>query len=82
MVRLWGYLKKYPDKSISIDARDPIYAPDHANELQPDFADQYSYASEPIDAMFPEPLGAELAITIFLIVIMHTTKSLEDRFLE
>ena len=27
MIRLWGYLRKYPDKSISIDARDPIYAP-------------------------------------------------------
>lgn len=65
MVRLFGYLKKYPDKSISIDGRDPIYAPDHEDELRPDFADQYSYASEEIDSMFPEPLGPELATTIF-----------------
>jgi len=65
MVRLWGYLKKYPDKSIAIDARDPIYAPEHGSELQPDFADQYSYASEEIDAMFPRAIGAELAVTIF-----------------
>ena len=65
MVRLFGYLKKYPDKSLSIDGRNPIYAPDHESELRPDFADQYSYASEEIDRMFPEPLGAELATTIF-----------------
>jgi hypothetical protein len=58
-------LKKYPDKSISIDARDPIYAVGHEAELRPDFADQYSYASEEIDKMFPTPLGPELATTIF-----------------
>jgi hypothetical protein len=65
MIRLWGYLRKYPDKSISIDARDPIYAPNHEDGLQADFADQYSYASEEIDQMFPTPIGTELAVTIF-----------------
>lgn len=65
MIRLWGYLKKYPDKSIAIDARDPIYAPEHGAELKPDFADQYSYATDAFDERFPEPLGKELPVTIF-----------------
>jgi len=65
LLRLWGYLKKYPDKAVAIDARDPIFDPKEPVEFEPDFGDQYGYASEDMDPMFPEPIYDELTVSIF-----------------
>jgi hypothetical protein len=65
VLRLWGYLKKYPDKAVAIDARDPIFNPTEPIDFQPDFEDQYGYATEDIDPMFPEALYDELTVSIF-----------------
>lgn len=65
LLRLWGYLKKYPDKALAIDARDPIFDPKEPVDFEPDFEDQYGYAKEELDPMFPEPLGDELTTSIF-----------------
>jgi hypothetical protein len=63
--RLWGYIKKYPNKSISINASEPRYHPVKPEEFKADFEDQYRYAKEEFDPRFPKPLGAELDTTIF-----------------
>jgi hypothetical protein len=65
--RIFGYLKKYPNKAIGIVDIDPII---NRNELEEfhnsyDFKDQYAYAYEEIDEHFPEPLGKELPVSIF-----------------
>jgi hypothetical protein len=65
VLQLWGYLKKYPDKAVAIDAREPIFDPMEPEDFEPDFEDQYRYASEDIDPMFPEPLHSELPVSIF-----------------
>jgi hypothetical protein len=65
LLRLWGYLKKYPDKAVAIDARDPLFDPKEPVEFEPDFGDQYGYASEDMDPMFPEPIYDELTVSIF-----------------
>jgi hypothetical protein len=65
VLRLWGYLKKYPDKALAIDARDPLFDPKEPEDFQPDFEDQYRYATEELDPMFPEALGEELTGSIF-----------------
>ena len=65
VLRLWGYLQKYPDKSICFDARKPMYNIKEFEQLKPDFEDQYRYASEEIDPRFPEALHKELVVSIF-----------------
>ena len=65
LFRVWGYLKKFPNKSIGICAEDPIYE-QPLTEFKADFEDQYRYAKEEIDPGFPEPKGKPLATTIFV----------------
>ncbi len=65
--RIFGYLKKYPNKAIGIVDKDPVI---NRNELEEfhnsyDFEDQYAYAYEEIDERFPDPLGKELPVSIF-----------------
>ncbi len=65
--RIFGYLRKYPNKAIGIVERDPIVnkdlLQDHTTNY--DFEDQYAYAHEEIDDRFPEPKGPELPVSIF-----------------
>ena len=64
MFRLWGYLKKFPNKLIGICAQDPVYE-EPLEEFRADFEDQYEYTSEKIDLAFPEPKGKPMATCIF-----------------
>ncbi len=65
--RIFGYLKKYPNKAIGIVERDPIVNKDILQEITHncDFEDHYAYAHEEIDERFPEPKGEELPVSIF-----------------
>jgi hypothetical protein len=54
LFKVWGYLKKFPNKSIGICAEDPVYE-EPLEEFKADFEDQYKYAKEEIDPAFPEP---------------------------
>ena len=58
-LRVWGYLKKYPSRSLKID---PTKLP--ITSLI-DFTEQYSYAKEEIDSRFPPLLGKEMDVSIF-----------------
>lgn len=65
--RIFGYLKKYPNKVIGIVEKDPII---HKELLQEsttnhDVEDQYAYAHEDMDDHFREPKGTELPVSIF-----------------
>lgn len=53
--RIFGYLKKYPNKAIGIVERDPIINKDLLQEVRNDydFEDLYAYAREDIDNHFP-----------------------------
>ena len=64
LFRVWGYLKKFPNKSIGICAQDLVYE-EPLEEFRADFEDQYEYASEEIDLAFPEPKGKLIATSIF-----------------
>jgi uncharacterized protein (DUF2249 family) len=80
--RIFGYLKKYPNKAIGIVDKDPVI---NRNELEEfhnsyDFEDQYAYAYEEIDERFPEPLGKELPVSIFLIVFMDMIERQDVRY--
>ena len=57
VLRVWGYLKNYPNRAIRIDSppfkrRSTIKKKEVFN-----IADQYSYAVEALDESFPKPLG-------------------------
>jgi uncharacterized protein (DUF2249 family) len=66
VLRIWGYLKKCPNRALDIDHK-PI---PNTDEIQHkaiiDFANQYSYAKEEIDIHFPKPLGDELKVNIYI----------------
>ena len=69
VLRVYGYLKKYKNKRLVVDSRDPIRVggKDVLNndymELLKDF---YPGAAEEIDAKVPKPLVDELEITAFV----------------
>jgi hypothetical protein len=67
--RIFGYLKKYPNKSIGIIDRDPILTSDVLQEITTshDFDEQYAYDFEEIDERYPEPIGKELPVSIFFV---------------
>ena len=62
--RVWGYLKKFPNKCIGISAQDPVFS-ETLGELEVDFADQYKDVYEEMDPAFPEPKGEPLATSVF-----------------
>jgi hypothetical protein len=64
VLRIWGYLKKYPHRALKIDNGKFESLVDPWEPIVMDFADQYSYASEEIDKQFPTPLGDELEVHI------------------
>jgi len=65
VLRVWGYLKKYPNSAIKIDSSPFKGKPNIKQKEVFNFAAQYSYAVEEMDKNFPKPLGEELDINIF-----------------
>jgi hypothetical protein len=65
VLRVWGYLKKYPNRAIRIDSSPFKGKPDVKQKEVFNFADQYSYAVEEMDKSFPKTLGEELDVNIF-----------------
>ena len=69
VIRVFGYLKKYRNRRIVIDSRDPIRL-GGKDALGLDFVElfknTYPDASEEIDSKVPEPLIDELEITAFV----------------
>ena len=68
-LRVFGYLKKYPNKRIVLDSRDPIITGgdlESSSRLVEDFKQEYPEAAEEIDPRLPPPLVDELAITVFV----------------
>jgi hypothetical protein len=68
-LRVFGYLKKRPNRRVVVDSRDPIYrGGEDAVDL--DFtkvlADNYPDAVEEIDVNLPKPLIDEMEITVFV----------------
>lgn len=68
---VFGYLKKYMNRSIRIDSEDPILVHNGAEEtLNIDFTEkfkeQYPDAEESLDTSLPKPLFKELAITTYV----------------
>ena len=65
--RIFGYLKKYPNRAIGINEKDPIINREMLQEIPTnyDFEDQYTYAYEDIDERFPKPMGKELPMSRF-----------------
>ena len=68
-LRTFGYLKKFPNKRIVVDSRDPIITggdlSDYHKMLE-SFKEEYPDAVEEIDANLPTPLVDELAVTMFV----------------
>jgi len=65
VLRIWGYLKKYPNCALNIDHK-PIPNTDEIQQKAVrDFANQYSYAKEEVDIRFPKPLGDEMKVNIY-----------------
>jgi hypothetical protein len=50
VLRIWGYLKKYPDRAISINNTSPEDEEEITQKTIIDFASQYSYAKEEVDS--------------------------------
>ena len=69
MFRIFGYLKKYKNRRIVIDSRDPILVggKDALNLNSPElFKEQYPDAAEEIDTKIPIPRVDEIQITAFV----------------
>ena len=68
-LRVFGYLKKYPNKRIVVDSRYPIFTGGYLSfyyKLVEDFKEEYPGDVEEIDDYLPPPLVDELAITVFV----------------
>jgi hypothetical protein len=64
-LRVWGYLKKYPCRSLNIDPRKFTVQGEEVDHNLIDFVEQYQYAREEIDPRFPKSIGKELDVSIF-----------------
>jgi hypothetical protein len=69
LLRVFGYLKKRPNRMIVVDSREPIYkggqdalSMDYTEEL----GDQYPEAHKEIVTNAPSPLVEEMEITVFV----------------
>jgi len=68
-LRAFRYLKKYPNKRILVDSRDPIITGGDevkAEQLAASFCEEHPDAIEEIDCNLPMLLVEELAITTFV----------------
>ena len=68
-LRVFGYLKKYPNKRIVLDSWDPIVTGGdlscHSKHME-NFKEEYPEAVDEIDDYLPPPLVDDLAITVFV----------------
>jgi hypothetical protein len=74
-LRVWGYLKKYPSRSLKIDPTNFPIAGEVLETSLIDFTEQYSYAKEEIDPRFPPLLGKEMDVSIFF----HSDHAHDDK---
>ena len=68
-LRVFGYLKKYPNKRIVVDSQEPIVtgvALSSHFKLVDDFKEKQPKAVEKIDDYLPPPLVENLVITMFV----------------
>ena len=68
-LRVFGYLKNYPNKRIVVDSWDPIFTRGDLScysKLVEDFKEEYPKAIDGIDNYLPPPLVDKLAITVFV----------------
>ena len=70
-MRIFGYLKKYKNRRIAVDSRDPILVggKDALNidyDMRSSFKETYPDAAEEIDLNVPEPKVYELEIILFV----------------
>jgi hypothetical protein len=65
VLRIWGYLKKYPNCALNIDHKPILNTDEIQQKAIIDFANQYSYAKEEINICFPKPLGDEMKVNIY-----------------
>ncbi len=65
--RIFGHLKKYPNKAIGIVDRELIINKELLEDRTTNygFEDFYAYAYEELDERFPKQIGTELPISIF-----------------
>ena len=66
---MFGYLKKYLNKRIAGDSRDPIITGgdlSHYSKLVEEFKEEYPKAMEDIYEYLPPPLIDDMAITVFV----------------
>ena len=68
-LKVFGYLKKRPNRRICVDSRDPLLLGFEA-ELEKDYSTSlrkdYPESTEEIDAQLPAPLVEEISITTFV----------------
>ena len=68
-LRVFGYLKKRPNRRVVMDSRDPIITGgdfDKADQLAAKLREDYPDAAELLDTDLPPPLVDEIAITAFV----------------
>jgi len=64
-LHLFGYLKKYPARSVVLDSRPIVLDPEIVKEsFHPDFLEDYSGKEEHDPSRFPKPYGRELDTTV------------------
>ena len=68
VLHIWGYLKKYPMRCISIDPWDLIIDDQYLqlDEIDVNFSQEYPDAMEELDPKFPKPYGKPLTTTVFI----------------
>lgn len=68
-IKVFGYLKKRPNRRICVDSRDPSLQ-GFESELEKDFSktlcEEYPDSTEEIDAKLPSPKVSEISITAFV----------------
>ena len=65
VMRIFGFLKKYPTRGIRIDHR-PIEGRPEYQQAKIDFGHQYLEFKEELDPRFPPALMGEIESTIFI----------------
>jgi hypothetical protein len=63
---IWGYLKKYPGRSLKRDHNTFQLQSELLDTDLIDFTEQYAYAREKIDTKFPRPMGKELDVSVYV----------------
>ena len=65
VLRIYGFLKKYPTRGIGIDSR-PIEGQPESENITIDFGHQYTDVEEELDPRFPPALMGKIESTIFV----------------